>query len=205
MRANKAARLRRSDRAEIGIGTMIVFIASVIVAAVAAAVLINTAGNLQRKAQETGKETTQEVAANLFIRNTVGRVNTTGDVVEEVYWYLSLAPGANPIDLNKTIVNWVHGAALVDVPISALACTSPALDSLAEGFCLTDVYDAGDGAPEVLSTGDRVRLELHLATTEQLGPRESVDVLFMPEAGTPVRGSFKTPAAFGTNAHITLV
>lgn len=72
MKANRNARNESEDRAEVGIGTMIVFIAAVIVAAIAAAVLVNTAGNLQRKAQETGDETTQEVSGNLFMRDIIG-------------------------------------------------------------------------------------------------------------------------------------
>ena len=210
MKANRSIRNNRTnDAAQVGIGTMIVFIAAVIVAAVAAAVLINTAGNLQRKASETGQETTQEVAANLFIRDIVGDMNSTRTGLEGVYWYVSLAPGAEPIDLNNTILRWKYGASLQDLGIftGTADCDDASFDALADGFCVRDVFNAGDNDRWVLSEGDRVRIEVALsnAASEEVPARASVDALLMPEAGGPVDGSFKTPATYGTNDFMSLI
>ena len=64
---NETKNEQRDNVAAIGIGAMIVFIALILVAAVAAAVIIQTAEKLQQNAQTTGQDTTDAMPARVSV------------------------------------------------------------------------------------------------------------------------------------------
>jgi len=105
-----------NDRGQVGIGTLIVFIAMVLVAAIAAGVLINTAGLLQSQAEATGEESSEQVVDRVQVSSVSGStVNATGDgsdstSVEDaanislIETTVFRSPGADDIDLTNAIV-----------------------------------------------------------------------------------------------------
>lgn len=76
--------------AAIGIGAMIVFIALILVAAVAAAVIIQTAEKLQQNAQSTGDDTTDEMSGKIQILNVF-----VDDPIDSYVLYFRLAAGSD--------------------------------------------------------------------------------------------------------------
>ena len=90
-----------ASRGQVGIGTLIVFIAMVLVAAIAAGVLINTAGLLQAQAQQTGEETTAEVSNVLQMGEVVGKDNNSNGKIDKLNASIRLASGSDPINVSK--------------------------------------------------------------------------------------------------------
>ncbi|MFC6722609.1 archaellin/type IV pilin N-terminal domain-containing protein [Halobacteriaceae archaeon SHR40] len=95
------------DRGQVGIGTLIVFIALVLVAAIAAGVLINTAGFLQTQSEQTGEESTSQVANNINVIGEVGEVNASLDTINRVRLTVQRSPGSDNVDLSELSIQYV--------------------------------------------------------------------------------------------------
>jgi len=95
-----------NDRGQVGIGTLIVFIAMVLVAAIAAGVLINTAGLLQSQAEATGEESAEQVTDRVVVSTVTGLAGdeTGEDRIETINLTVQRSPGAGDINLNNSIV-----------------------------------------------------------------------------------------------------
>ena len=90
------------DKASIGIGAMIVFIAMVLVAGIAASVLIQTSMKLESQALSTGQETTAEVSSGLDVVSIIGY--QTSGTIDLLAINVRARAGSSDIDLGETII-----------------------------------------------------------------------------------------------------
>jgi len=91
-------------KAEMGMGTLVIFIALILVAAVAAKVLISTTGTLQSKALTTGKATSHEVGTSLRIIDTYAE-DGSDQQLDWVYQTIKLSSGSDELRLSDMLMS----------------------------------------------------------------------------------------------------
>jgi flagellin FlaB len=107
--------IKSEDDATVGIGTMIVFIAMILVAAVAGSVLINTSYQLQVQAQRTGRDTIGEVSAGVNILDICGQYTTRNvngtnySRIHNMTILMTPRAGSRDIDLSETLIVITNG------------------------------------------------------------------------------------------------
>jgi len=188
-----------NDTADVGIGTLIIFIAMVLVAAVAAAVLIQTSGILQQKAQQTGKEAATEVTSNLNFVSIIGNVNTTSKKVENFTVALQLSAGGQNIDFQSVVVKYIDSAVTDTMVYNS---TESAANITSAMFNYTEQRYVGAAPNSVLQVGELGIITIN--TTTDLGLREKGLIEIIPESGTMVMKEIIAPSSWGTKNYAQL-
>lgn len=96
---------KTENRSQIGIGTLIIFIAMIIVAAIASGVLIETASQLQQKAQRTGDDTIREVSDRVEPERIIAESSSSSTKIDKLNVTHKLVAGTESVDLRNA--TWV--------------------------------------------------------------------------------------------------
>jgi len=152
-----------ADRGQVGIGTLIVFIAMVLVAAIAAGVLVNTAGFLQATAEDAGQESVDKVTNRVEVVNQHGIVGNNS-TVKQLNLTIRLAAGSSAVDMNSTSIKY-----LSDDQVTTLTNSSNGNAAGSETFKLTEVEgtDSDDSFGVLNSGADRYVVTINAGAIEE--------------------------------------
>ena len=148
------------ERGQVGIGTLIVFIAMVLVAAIAAGVLINTAGFLQSKGAATGEEASAQVSNRIDVVSAYGNVNSSSEQADYVNLTVRQAAGADNINLSKSTIQWIG-------PDRALTLTHNTSQTTTDGFNTTAIKGNNDNV--LVDQSDRIKIVMYAGGSNDSG------------------------------------
>ena len=174
-----------NDRGQVGIGTLIVFIAMVLVAAIAAGVLINTAGLLQTQAEATGEESTQQVADRIQIQSATGTVNDSTD----------------PASINKTNLTLTKSPGAGDIQLDNVSYQIVTDDEVVTGVFTDDGVTIGSISAEteadnvITDRSDRYEVQFNNSKvlSEDIGGGDSVQITLTTAAGASTVAELRVP------------
>lgn len=208
----------KANKAETGIGTLIIFIAMVLVAAVAATVLIHTAGNLQQKATSTGTQTTQQVSSGLSVSSVWGLDNapiTESGSITYLAIYVTPNAGSAGINLNQTTVQLVYNGQSASLtynnsngafhPLTSgtsdVFNTTNLVGANATRFAVLDIKDPSASMTQnypVLTSGGQAVILVNVSAVFGSGITQNSQVSgsVNPQVGSPGVIQFYAPFAF---------
>ena len=135
------------SRAEVRVGTLVVFVTMVLVASIAAGVLINTVG----LGAGTGGPAEGATADRILVISQTGQLASDGHV-GVVNLTVTAAPGAEDIDLRDATVTWVGPDGVYNVASSAAG------ESADGTFAVAARRDPSGAAPVLDEPADRLVL-----------------------------------------------
>jgi flagellin FlaB len=182
----------------------------VLVAAIAAGVLINTAGLLQSQAQQTGEETTAEVSDVLQIQEVVG-TDTASDSdgnITQINASIRLSSGSDPIDLNQTsyTISSPRGSATV---VNGNSTANSAIT-----YYQVQGFDSDENEVVLKDQEDLVNARFNLTNADgtagglsgitSLGESQSIKLIVQAPAGGQSYKELKTPRNIEDNSSYIL-
>jgi flagellin FlaB len=212
--------IKENDQAMVGIGTLIVFIAMILIAAVAASVLITTSETLQSRAKTVGSQTIREVSSGLAIESISGYTNEERTKIEYIALIVRPRAGSKDVALDLCTLTVLYNnlnVLLLDpnlvqnvntdnksvfyTPVESGSPYTIIGNTTNTTFGVIAIHDADGSIKNTmgLNSGDRIIVIVNLSAIIEgggLSPRESISGTIQPEIGIQSIYDVTAPATF---------
>lgn len=190
-------RLEGEEEGVMGIGTLIIFIAMILVSAVAASVLISTTFNLQQQAMRTGEEAILEVSSSFMVYGKHGITNETHSSIEIIKFQIGLAAGSNPQNFHQTVINVLSP----DAELNLLAAVDSSSEANSTHFGWRSIIkQEGQMNSPYIEPGDLYEISINVSATDigWLRTQQRLHINIIPKHGTPTYFLITTPSTITT-------
>ncbi len=199
------------NNAAIGIGSLIIFIAMILVAGIAASVIIQTMNSLEQQTLQTSQEVIKDISNGLKITYVVGYSNDS--LINQLAIIIRTTAGSDEIDLNYTYISISNTSKQVILNYSSSVFSDNVSDGLFDTLnsslltsttygimIIRDVDNSCTVNNPIINSDDMVVLMVN--TTQcfsGIPPRTKISGNIVPENGISGVISFTTPSIFIDN------
>ncbi|MFT4311424.1 MAG: hypothetical protein ACMXX7_02250 [Candidatus Woesearchaeota archaeon] len=182
-----------NTKAVVGIGTLIIFIATIVVSMVAAGVLVRSTGLLQERALFVEETARERLISGIEVFAVYAQGDRENQTISEFEFHMRLRPGSNPVQMRTLSMAFdtedrIYAAELNENLIGD-TCSFDALDRGLE-FCYVDRFGNED---TVLEEGELFIVRFGLPEDEALETFVEFEVTFTPRVGSLELISLRTP------------
>ncbi|MFW6176377.1 MAG: hypothetical protein ACOC40_01620 [Thermoplasmatota archaeon] len=200
-------------KAATGVSSLMLLIATILISAIVAGVLIDTVTRLQQQSEKTGQEALWEVSSGLKTVSVTGDrkensdpANPTSSNIQVVEVTTGLQAGSRAIDLDNLLVTIENGNTSVELTHNASGTDASDAD---DSTFVTETLRDPDGemsSENVMSQGTLVKIIISVdedAVDMEMGPSSQVNIKLIPKHGHSTRISLTTPPVY-TSRYISL-
>ena len=175
--------LRNNKKAASGIGTLILFIAMILVAAIAAGVLIQTSMNLQSKALSTGSKAQSQVSTSAVFSSVWAEDGSDG-TVNTFFASIRLAPGSDSIKFEDTLIEIILDNTSAQLTANNVSSAEVTTSTVADSSTFYFKYEIqGVGYKEgYLQPGDVVTVAFN--ASRPVAEDEDYRITLVPKTGS---------------------
>ena len=188
------------DRGQVGIGTLIIFIALVLVAAVAAGVLVQTSGLLQAQAENTGEDAQSEVGNQISVVSATGHVNAGKTHVEQVDLVVKKSAGSDPLDLSQATIEYTSA--------DNSATLTQAGSTSSDEFTTKGLGSLADGDTVMSDNGDRIQITIDTSAvdtdSEGIAAGDEAMLRIVDQSGATTIYGVNVPDSLGDRSYVTV-
>ncbi len=179
-----------------GIGTLIIFIALILVSAVAAALMISTVKTIKQQAEKTAQQALDQVSTSFQIRSVYGYKDKGSDEINTLLLRIKLIPGSPSQNLSYTLIHIDDGERDQRLKYNSSGGTD------GENYSATTLLDPEEEFEQktpIVNQGTMVNVKINVTAIDlNLTTQTECRIELTPKHGTSTIEVFTTPPVYGS-------
>lgn len=170
-------------KAVVGIGMLLIFIATILVSSIAAGVLIRSTGLLQERAYEVASASQERLVTGIEVFSVLGRGNVSNESITGFEILVRTRAGSSPIQLENMGISFVSESASfgLDFNSSFMSNCGYSVVTAQEDYCADPRLGNND---TILDEGEMIVMYFTLNSSAYVETEDLFEISIQPKGGS---------------------